>query len=157
MKWSYVCVFVLWKRTERYANAKHRYHDRSVCFICSYSTLSFVWLVFFNYLKILGCVVTLMNDGLYWIVKVARMYTVCSCLGLFPHEASKLSDKADWGFYISWEVRGIFWQPVSLKYPWEKSRFQNRNLLQAWYITLPKGSALLPVILHLYFLCLCAT
>lgn len=27
VKWGYVCVFVLCKRTERYANAKHRYRN----------------------------------------------------------------------------------------------------------------------------------
>lgn len=108
----------------------------------------------FNFLKILECVATLMNDGLYSVVKVAGTSSVCSCLGLFPHEASQLSEKAAWRFCLSREVRGMFWQPVSLKYPWEKSRLQNRSLLQAWYITLPKRNTLLPVISNLY---LCIT
>ena len=73
--------------------------------VCSYSF--FLWLVFLNFLKIFGCVVPLTNDGLYWIVKVAGTYSVCFCLGLFPHEASHLSgNQADWRFCVSRESQG---------------------------------------------------
>lgn len=57
--------------------------------------LVFHVLVLFNFHKILRCVVTLMNNGLYQILKAAGMYAVCSRLRMFPREASQLSEKPD--------------------------------------------------------------
>lgn len=99
----------------------------SFCFVCSYSTLSFMWLVFFNFLKILGCVVTLMNDGLYWINSKGSWHAFCLLLlrtvspwGLPPEWAGWLNVLYKKGSQWNVVTASIFEVPLEKKWVTEQ-------------------------------------
>lgn len=118
--------------------------------ICSYS--SFIWLVFPNFLKIFGCVVTLINDGLYWIEKVASTYSVCSCLGLFSHETSHLSEnQADWRFCVSRESQGNVLTGSLFQVPLGKKQVTEQETPPGLVYSTPRRECFLTVTLNLLF------
>lgn len=120
-----------------------------VHFVCSYLTLSFRWLAFLNFLKILGgC-----HTSTWWTVLNSKgswhMFCLLSFMTVSP-KASHVSEKADWRFPVGRGSQGNVLTVIFFQVPMRKKQVTEQEPPTGLLYLLLKENAFLPVILNLY-------